>query len=248
MREWFEDEGFWETTFPYTFDEQKMARAPAEVDQVLALAGTTRGTVLDLCCGPGRHSIELAKRGFKVTGVDRTKYLLDKARERASAEGVTVDFVLEDMRTFVKPNSYDLVLSMFTSFGYFGDKDDDIKVLRNIMKTLKPYGKFVVDMKGKEALAKIFLPFSGQLMSDGTRLFESHEVSEDWSRVRTTWTFVKGPEAKNVEFLINVYSGQELKQLMRMAGFGNVVLFGNLAGAPYDDKATRLIAVGSKLI
>ena len=97
--------------------------------------------MLDLCCGPGRFSIELAKRGFRVTGVDRTRFLLGKAKSREKKAGVKVEWVESDMRDFVRPGAFDLALSMFTSFGYFDDKADDLRVLRQVCESLKPGGE-----------------------------------------------------------------------------------------------------------
>ena len=76
MSEWFEDAAFWETFYPIMFPEERYEAAAEEVDNIVALTGVQEGRVLDLCCGPGRHTVELAKRGFQVTGVDRTPFRL----------------------------------------------------------------------------------------------------------------------------------------------------------------------------
>ena len=93
MREWFENEDFWREMYPYMFDEQRFAAADEQVRKILKLTGIRRGAVLDLCCGPGRHSVALAKRGFQVTGVDRTRFLLNKARRHAKSARARVEFV-----------------------------------------------------------------------------------------------------------------------------------------------------------
>jgi len=72
--QWFENEDFWQTFYPYMFGEHRMAAAPGEVERVVALSGVVRGRVLDLCCGPARHSLILAQEGFQVTGVDRSPF------------------------------------------------------------------------------------------------------------------------------------------------------------------------------
>ena len=84
-REWFDDDSFWRDLYPYLFPESRFANALKDADRVLALTKPKGKAVLDLCCGPGRFSIALARRRFTVTGVDRTKYFLDKARARARA-------------------------------------------------------------------------------------------------------------------------------------------------------------------
>ena len=81
--EWFEDDAFWRELYPYMFPPERLAAAAEQVAQVIALAGFSGRTVLDLCCGPGRHTVEFARLGLDVTGVDRTRFLLDRARERA---------------------------------------------------------------------------------------------------------------------------------------------------------------------
>src|SRR6516225_8796268 len=105
--EWFEDETLWRELYPYVFPPERVAAAPVQVSQILCLSAVNGGAVLDLCCGPGRHSLEFARRGFTVTGVDRSPFLLERARERADAEGTKVEWVLGDMREFQRPSAFD---------------------------------------------------------------------------------------------------------------------------------------------
>jgi SAM-dependent methyltransferase len=155
MQAWYEDDRFWETFAAVMFTEQRWSSAPIEIDWVLhLLEGVYPGmAVLDLCCGPGRHSLELKRRGFRVTGVDRTALYLDEARRRAHEEGLAVEFVQDDMRHFVRPGAFSAALSMYTSFGYFSDPADNLQVLANIYQSLKPGGALLMEMNGKEVLA-----------------------------------------------------------------------------------------------
>src|SRR5438477_7484485 len=105
MAEWFEDESFWIEMYPYMFPEERFNIAEEQVEKALALTGLQPGTVLDLCCGPGRHSVALAARGIKVTAVDRTEFLLNKARQRAAEMNAEIEFVLSDMRHFLRPGA-----------------------------------------------------------------------------------------------------------------------------------------------
>jgi SAM-dependent methyltransferase len=238
--QWFEDETFWETFYPHLFTEDRMAGAPGEVDRLLALAGVTSGAALDLCCGPGRHSLALAQKGFAVTAVDRSRFLLDKARERAA--GAPVEFVEADMREFVRQGAFDLAINLFTSFGYFETPDEDLQVLRNVRASIKPGGVFVIDVLGKECLAS--LPSRTRWVeAPGKDLFVQHcGILPGWSRSRMQWLLVQGERAVRYDYEYNVYSGQELYALLRSAGFDEVRLFGNLDGAAYDSAATRLVA------
>lgn len=245
-KEWFDDESFWRELYPFMFSEQRFAAADEQMAKALRLTKPAGKSVLDLCCGPGRCSIALAKKGFLVTGVDKTKYLLDRARANARSARARVEWVLQDMRDFVRAESFDLVLSMFTSFGYFDDKREDLLVLRNMLASLRPGEACLVEVLGKEYLAKIFQPTISTVLPDGTIVVQRHEVFADWTRVRNEWLMIKKNRVKRFKFHHTVYSGQELRTLMQRAGFVAVKLFGNLDGDAYGPNAERLIAVGRK--
>ena len=246
MKEWFENEEFWIEMYPYLFTEERLEDAEEQVEKIIELAGVKGGNVLDLCCGPGRHSVVLARRGFFVTGVDRSPFLLEKAKVRAKAEGVSVDWVQQDMREFSRPGHFNLVINMFTSFGYFDDRKDDLLVLRNIYESLVPQGVCVIDVIGKERLAGMFMPTTSDKFDDGTLLIQRHEIYDDWSRIRNEWILLRGDRAQTFDFHHSVYSGQELKGLLSQTGFSEIRLFGNLDGDEYGRKARRLIAVARK--
>jgi ubiquinone/menaquinone biosynthesis C-methylase UbiE len=130
---WYEREEFWESMAPKIFSEGHWKNAAAEVDSFIRLLGISPGAkLLDLCCGPGRHALELARRGFHVTAVDRTATYLEQAKERAEQEGLPIEFVLADMRHFRRPGSFDAVLNLYTSFGYFEHPEEDKQVLENV--------------------------------------------------------------------------------------------------------------------
>jgi SAM-dependent methyltransferase len=243
--DWFADEDFWEQLYPAMFPPERFAVADQQVDQILALTRFTGRTVLDLCCGPGRHSVSFARRGMQVTGVDRTKFLLDRARERASQAAVEVEWVEEDMRRFRREGAFDLACSLFTSFGYFEDDDEDLAVLRNVWESLAPGGVFVVDVAGKEKVARHWLNSMCHHLEDGTLVLQRPEVCKDWTRIRNEWTLIKDGRTKSFRFEHTIYSGRELRDRMREAGFAKVELYGDLEGRPYGLDATRLVAVGA---
>lgn len=245
-REWFDKDSFWRELYPFMFPEQRFASTPEQMAKVLALTQPRGAEVLDLCCGPGRCSIALAEAGFTVTGVDRTRFLLDKARARARASGAKVEWVQMDMRDFVRANAFDLVLSMFTSFGYFDDKEEDLLVLRNLFTSLRPGGVCLIEVMGKERLARILQATTSEALPDGTLLVQRHEIFDDWTRIRNQWILIRDGRAKSFRFHHTLYSGQELRERMEQAGFAEVKLHGSFEGDPYGPDALRLIAVGRK--
>jgi SAM-dependent methyltransferase len=241
--QWFEDEDFWQDFYPYMFSAERFAAAGEEVDKITALTGRNEGSVLDLCCGPGRHAAEFARRGFEVTGVDRSPFLLARAHEHAQTAGVSVEWVMEDMRSFVRPAAFDLACSLFTSFGYFEDEKDDLKVLSNLHRSLKPGGVLIMETLGKERLARVFQPAICSQVEDGTLWLQRPQLLNDCCRVRSEWTLIKDGKTRTTTFEHTVYSGRELKDRLLLCGFQEVQLFADLQGSAYNLDAARLVAV-----
>ena len=246
MPEWFEDDSFWVDLYPYLFPEERLTAGEEQVEKILRLTGIEQGAVLDLCCGPGRHSIPLTRHGFTVTAVDRTAFFLDKARERAAEARVAIEFVLEDMRRFVRDAAFDLATNLFTSFGYFDRKEDDLAVLSNLHASLRSGGALVVDVVGKEWLARHFQPTISQKFADGALFISRHEIFDDWTRIRNEWTLIREGRVKTWVFHHTLYSGQEFRDLLERAGFRSIALHGDLDGNPYGLEAKRLVAVARK--
>ena len=240
---WFEDETFWGDFYPVMFSPERFAAASAEVDQILQLAKPAGQKVLDLCCGPGRHSVEFAKRGFSVTGVDRTRFLLDKAREHSDD---AVEWIQQDMREFSRPGFFDMACCLFTSFGYFADDAENRAVLRNIHASLGPEGVFVMDVLGKERLARIRLDAICTDHPGGILWLQRPRISDDWTMVRNQWVLIKDGHARTFWLDHFIYSGRELKDMLLQCGFSSVRLYGNFGGKPYDVDAERLVAVAQR--
>jgi len=243
---WHDQDDFWKSMAPFLFTAEHWAKAPMQVEQVLVLLGVMPGaSVLDLCCGPGRHAFELARRGLHVTGVDRTAAYLDYARKQAEAEGVAIEFVLEDMRSFCRPEAFDGAINLYTSFGYFDSPEDDRQVVLNVFRSLRDGGRFVIEMMGKEVLAGIFRERDWREQS-GVILLEERRVSDNWKRMENRWTLIDGDSRKEFTVSHRLYSAAELTSLVLDCGFASVDVYGDLSGAPYDHTAERLVVVAHK--
>ncbi len=246
-RTWHEDDAFWHTFAPAMFGAGRMDAATKEVDDVLALTGGAPGRrVLDTCCGPGRHCLAFARRGLTVTGVDRTQQYLDRAREAALLEGLQVELVHQDIRTFARPGAFDLATNFYTSFGYFEDPAENLAVLRNVHDSLAPGGTFVIDLMGKEVLARIFTPRSWRTMEDGAFMLEERRIRDGWDWIDNRWVVVRGGQASEFRMGHRIYSATELCAMLREAGFARAESFGDLAGAPYDHDADRLVVMATR--
>ncbi len=238
--EWFEDEEFWTAYAPIMFDEPRWAEVPSAIDAIERLVGLEPGSaVLDSCCGPGRHSIELASRGYRVTGIDITEAYLEAARESAGGDA---RFIRADVREYSPGASFDLALNLYTSFGYFADPADDLVALRRLRACLRPGGALVLETTGKETAARDFT--AGESFErGGWGVRTEYSVVGAWEGLRNRWILERGDEIVDREFVLRLYSGTEMRAALLAAGFRSARILGSLDGGPYDQSATGLVAL-----
>jgi SAM-dependent methyltransferase len=231
---------------PVMFHGRRWEKTPEEVANITSLLniGET-ASVLDLCCGPGRHSLQLARQGFSVTAVDRTKMYLERARKQAETEGLKIEFIQDDMRRFCRPDSFDVAINLFTSFGYFEDVNEDRQVAANVYRSLKGEGVFLIDIMGKEVLARIFRERDWYEL-DNIMVLEERKVCADWSWMENHWIMIKDGKMDECKVSHRLYSAAELAALLSDCGFSAIDAYGDLTGAPYDHTAKRLVLVAHK--
>lgn len=244
---WHEQDAWWEATVQIIFSDQVWELAPQQVEQVLALARIEPpASILDLPCGVGRHTLEFARLGCHVTAVDRTPFYLNQARERTRELDLDVEFIEADMREFQRPAAFDLAVNLFTSFGYFEDIADDLKVLTNFFVSLRPGGVLVMDMAGKEVLARIFTPRDWRELDDGTLMLEERSVNQDWTWIESRRIVIKDGERHDLSFSHRAYGASDLTRALEQTGFTGIHVYGSLSGTPYDHTAERLVVVARK--
>lgn len=252
-RQWFDDDALWADLAPSIFDAAQMASAPEEARLAAALAGVAAGAhILDMPCGIGRHSVELARLGFRVTGLDRNPAYLARAADTARAAGVgdRVEWVQDDMRSFRRDAAYDAAINLYTSIGY-GSREDDRAILANFAASLRPGGALVIDTIGREVIARNFRERDYWRGGVEMEMIEEREVIGAWERIRSTRRLVlpDGRLSRPYVFEVHPYAGDELAAELVRAGFARVDVYGSLAGAggtPYNHLAKRLVVVGRK--
>lgn len=244
--EWFADETFWEAFAPFMFDDTRWMLAEMEVEGICRLTGIEPpAEVLDLCCGVGRHSLEFARKGFRVTGVDITASYLEAARESAQTEGLELTFIRADARRFSQPEAFALCVNLGASFGYFSDPKEDLALLRRCRKNLAPGGFLVLETIGKETAARTFVP-EECIERHGWEVRARYSVVGEWEKLGNRWTARNQDSFIEREFEIRLYSAFELRMLLARAGFGNIRIYGSLSGRPYDQDADMLVAVAQR--
>ncbi len=247
MNEWYENDTFWEEIAPVLFTKARMEEAVTEVEHIVKLLDPPPGaSLLDMGCGRGRHSLEFAERGLRVTGVDRTAKYLEIAKSQAAERGLEAEWVRADMREFRRDGAFDIAVNLLTSFGYFEDTSDDRRIMENIFNSLAPGGRFVMDIMGKEILARIYRERDWHEEPDGTILLEERQCSDDWSKLEVRWIVLTGARRCEHRLTLRLYSATDLRALLTDAGFEDVKVYGSLTGTPYDHEAQRLVLVGRK--
>ena len=142
QKEWF-DEWFDSIYYHILYQHRDLAEAANFIDKIVAHLDIQKGDkILDLACGKGRHSINLSKQGFDVTGVDLSIQNIELTKQH---ESDLLHFEVHDMREVYQPNAFDYILNLFTSFGYLDTKEANLEVIRTTVESLRPGGKFLLD-------------------------------------------------------------------------------------------------------
>ena len=246
-KEWFQNEDFWLEYGPIMFDEQHWAEAEGVARAVSSLAGLDKGSkVLDVCCGPGRISVELALLGMDVTGVDITQPFLDAAQESASDEGVVIKTLNRDMREFRSPELFDCAVNLYNSFGYCDSIEDDRAILQSVFNSLKEGGTFIIECISRETAVLNFTP--GEWFERaGMTVLTDFGVVGAWEGLRSRWILIdKNGRRIEHEFVQRLYSAAELRKTLLELGFRDALIYGGYDLRPYDQNAETMVIVAHK--
>jgi SAM-dependent methyltransferase len=227
--------------------------AATDVQWITGLAGLDAGAaVLDAPCGFGRHSIELGRLGYRVTGVDFSETELDRARKAAREADVELTLVCQDIRDMEFPSEFDLAVNLFSSIGYFSD-DEDRLVVDRFWRALRPGGVFVLDTRNRDQLVRSLPPEERKRVNGWTLRIEN-AFDPATSRWRARWFRLRRASAKAKEGAqeligeseIRLYSAHELSAMLRPERWSRVELYGGLDGTPFSLDAPRLVLVAWK--
>ena len=241
---------WWESFFGPDYLKQyehTLARTAEEVDGVERILHLRKGSrVLDLACGAGRHAIELAKRGYAVTGYDLSEELLRRARAEAKRAKAKVSFVRGDMRDLRFRGAFDAVINMFSSFGYFESVGEDRKVLEGVARALKPRGKFLMERFNRESLA-YELPLQGwRVGEDGSVILQEDTFDVLRGRYDTRQIVIDRTGTREHRGSVRAYTLPELKDLFDAAGLPIHKVLGGLDLTAYRARGARIVLFAVK--
>lgn len=217
-------------------------RQVAALVELLALNQPMR--ILDLGCGHGRHANRLAALGHYVTGVDRSAGFLEIARRQARALGVSVEYRLGDMRQLDLDQVFDRALMMFTVFGYFEDREN-LLVLRNIARALKPGGQLLFDIQNRD----VFLVGYRQdsvTEKNGNLMIDRHTYDMLNGRLYNRRIVLRDGVRKDKPFFIRLYNATEIRDLLHQAGMELEQIYGGWDAQPLSTESRRMIIIARK--
>ena len=242
--DWHKD--FFDNSFYNPASPEALQRAPQEALFVLRQLKLKAGaSLLDLCCGPGRHAVEFAKKGLEVTAYDFSKEYLKEAAARAKKRKVTLRLTRGDMRSLRYKNKFDAIVNLFTSFGYFQKYSDDLKVLKGVARGLKPGGLFMLDIVHGEFVRKNFKPRSWSKLPDGS--YHLTEVILKNHGAFNTWTILKtGKKPASRSFYTRLYDKKIMTAALKKAGLKPLKFWGDFKGSQLNQKRNRLLVLAAK--
>ncbi len=206
------------------------------------------GRVLDLCCGTGRHSIILRKRGRNIIGMDLSKNLLAIAKHRMKQSGVKFPLVRADMRHFpFKREIFSAIINMFTSFGYLPSESEDAKSFLEINRTLKKNGRFLLDLANRDHIVKNFRD-KDWAEFEPYYMLEKRSLDLKNSKLTSQWTLVQKSDGKIKSILheVRLYTLAQIEKLLNEARLILREVYGGYEKQEFSLDSSRMIVLAER--
>ncbi len=221
------------------------ARTQRQVQQLLALCPSLPGSVvLDIGCGLGRHSLVLAGMGFHVLGVDMNPDYIDTCREHAAEASVHARFVAADARTMDLGMQADLIISLWSSFGYYGEEGDAM-VLERIAAHTKPHGHVLIDVENRDYIVRHFVPEEWHEVGERTVL-ERRRFDALRGTVLTRRLVLGADGRREYRRELRMYTASELRDQLSRVGLTVTGVFGDYDGSRFGVESKRMITVAER--
>ena len=250
QKKWYE--AFFEGDYYRMYSARSVLRVPEVTSRqvefiVESLQLAPGARVLDLACGHGRIAIPLAQRGYDVTGVDLSAFHLRLARQAAKRAGVKVRWIRSDMREIDFEEEFDAVINVFTSFGYFEQEEDDVRVLKAVARSLRRGGKLFLDTMNREWLIRNFSESQWEEHEDGLITMERRRLRLEDSRVETDFMYIE-PDGRRACHTVSVrlYTLTEFQRMLGTSGLRLEKTWGGFDGQDYGIEGRRMVLLAEK--
>jgi D-alanine-D-alanine ligase len=206
-------------------DDKEITRSEVKLFSTI-LNVSKDSAILDLACGQGRHSIEMAHQGFtNITGLDRSHYLIRKAKSVIQQEGLKITFKEGDARKLpFATDTFDVVMILGNSFGYFESNEDDMMILKEVFRVLKPEGTFLIDVADGSYLRENFQPRSWEWIDKKYYVCRERSLAKDNERLisREIISHVEKGIIVDQFYAERLYSSEMLSEIFTRSGYKNV--------------------------
>lgn len=244
MSEWFED---WFSTeeYLYVYRHRNNDDAVDLFNLILKNIEIEPGAkVLDLACGAGRHSILFAKNGYDVTSVDLSENLLNVARKSAEELMLNINIIKSDLRLLNLADRFQLIINLFTSFGYFEQDYENEKIIKIVEQQLNENAYFVLDFFNVVHLKKNLIPISYDKIEEA---IIRQERTFDQDRIVKKITVIKKNSERSYFESVRAYSKSELSSMILKNGLKIIKIFGDYSGNAFDENnSSRIIIIAQK--
>ncbi len=231
---WFEKS--FREDYLLVYQHRDEASADQEIHNLLERLPIKReGRVLDLCCGSGRHSRALVKRGYEVVGIDLSSVLLEQAELLNDPQQVT--YYQYDMRDIPFESEFDIVVNLFTSFGYFSDDQESAQVVKNMAKALRSGGEVVIDYLNPSYVKEHLVPKS-EREANGLLITERRRLEDGFVKKEISIHDAEEREPRIYQEQVRLFELEQMMGMLEDAGFIKIQVFGDYAFQPYDKESS----------
>jgi D-alanine-D-alanine ligase len=253
------NKNWWKDLFDETYlltdarsvcDEELTVREVNFLEKILKLEKAW--PILDLCGGHGRHALELSRRGFlRVTTLDYSKYLLYLGKQRAGQENLNTLFILGDARcTGLCDESFQVIIIMGSSFGYFVQEEENQKILTEAFRLLVPAGKLFLDIPDRDYVLREFKCFTRHKIRDDIDIFRTRELEQNIIYCRERVTSASKGFIREKNYCTRLYGPEKISRLLLNVGFSKITYKNDFmcreAEGDYGTMTSRMVVVAEK--
>ncbi len=238
---WF-DEWFDTPYYHLLYKQRDEAEAQHFIDNLVSILQIkVHQKILDVACGKGRHAIYLNQKGFEVVGIDLSGNNITHAQQ---FESPSLHFVRQDMREVYKPNHFDVVVNLFTSFGYFDEEAENMRTVQAIAAALKPNGLWVLDFFNTAKVIRQLVPYEIKRIQ-GIE-FHIHKKVENQVIVKDIY-FKDQDQEFHFQERVKAITHTDFEQYFEAAGLQIRHVFGNYHCHNFDEQhSDRMVFVVQK--
>jgi SAM-dependent methyltransferase len=239
-------DGFFDDPYTQLFPFPDAAQTDEEVNALLELLPRPPARILDVACGQGRHTIRLARSGFRVMGVDTSASFLAAARAAAAESPTDAEFVHLDMRALDFDQEFDVALSLCTAWGYFDDGTNQ-RVLDRIAKSLRPDGLLVLDLIHRDWLMYMYERKDWVELENGTFAVADRQFDPvaGVDIVTHRWRAPTG-ELHQRQHRLRIYTATELDRMLQQSGLVPIDWYGGFKLVPFGIRTRRMLVVAKR--